>query len=87
MLEDDEGRTGVTKNKVAQTTAPTEHSAAIAFYNRIRRVGSQRTTTPGSGAGIYTKSDGLVGAGVSLSNVVVHFGIQIEERVLPIRKR
>jgi hypothetical protein len=59
------------------------HTAAIDFYNRMRRVGSQRTTTPGSGAGIRTRADGLLGDGVSLNSVVVHYGIQIRDRVVP----
>jgi hypothetical protein len=59
------------------------HTAAIDFYQRMRRVGSQRATTPGSGSGIRTRADRLLGDGVSLSGVVVHYGIQIRERVLP----
>jgi hypothetical protein len=59
------------------------HAAAIAFYNRMRRVGSQRTATPGSGAGIRTRSDSLLGDGVSLGGLVVHYGIQVEERIVP----
>ena len=59
------------------------HAAAIDFYNRMRRVGSQRTATPGSGAGIRTRSDGLLGDGVSSGGLVVHYGIQVEERIVP----
>ena len=59
-----------------------EHGAAIRFYNRMRRVGSQRSGTPGSGAGIRTRADSLLGDGVSLSNAVVHYGIQVADRVI-----
>lgn len=59
------------------------HTAAIDFYNRMRRVGSQRTGTPGSGSGIHTRADGLLGDGVSLGGVVVHYGIQIHDRIVP----
>jgi hypothetical protein len=52
------------------------HDAAIAFYHRMRRVGSQRASTPGSGSGIRTRADRLLGDGVSLSGIVVHYGIQ-----------
>jgi hypothetical protein len=58
------------------------HSAAVKFYNRMRRAGSQRTTTLGSGSGIRTRADRLVGDGVSLSGVVVHFGIQVSHRIV-----
>jgi len=60
-----------------------DHSAAIAFYNRVRRVGSQRADTPGSGAGIRTRADRLLGDGVSLGGVPVHYGIQIHDRIIP----
>lgn len=60
------------------------HSAAINFYNRMRRVGSQRSGTPGSGSGIRTRADSLLGDGVSLGSVVVHYGIQIQDRIIPL---
>ena len=60
-----------------------EHRAAIDFFERIRRADSQRTSTPGSGAGIRTRSGSLLGDGVSLSDAVVHYGVQIRERVVP----
>ena len=59
------------------------HTAAVDFYNRMRRVGSRRTTTPGSGSGIRTRSGGLLGDGVSSGDVVVHYGIQVEQRIVP----
>ncbi len=60
------------------------HTAAVDFYGRMRRVGSQRAVTPGSGSGIRTRADGLLGDGVSLGGVVVHYGIQIRDRVVPV---
>jgi hypothetical protein len=60
------------------------HTAAIDFYNRMRRAGSQRTTTPGSGSGIRTRTDALLGDGVSSGDVVVHYGIQVEQRIVPL---
>ncbi len=60
------------------------HTAAVNFYNRMRRVGSQRANTPGSGSGIRTRADSLLGDGVSLGSVVVHYGVQIRDRVVPL---
>ena len=64
---------------------PANHNAAIEFFKRVRRSGSHRTDTPGSGAGIRTRSGGLLGDGVSLSGNVVHFGVQIQDRIVPLR--
>jgi len=63
-----------------------DHDAAIDFFERIRRVGSSRTDTPGSGAGIRTRSGGLLGDGVSLGGTLVHYGVQTGERVVPLPK-
>jgi hypothetical protein len=57
--------------------------AAIDFYERVSRAGSQRTSTPGSGAGIRTRTGGLLGDGVSLSGSLIHYGVQTEVRILP----
>jgi hypothetical protein len=57
--------------------------AAVAFFERVRRAGSQRSTTPASGAGIRTRNTGLVGDGVSLGGVLVHYGIQSQTRIIP----
>jgi hypothetical protein len=59
------------------------HAPAIDFFQRVCRAGSDRTHTPGSGAGIQTRSHGLLGDGVSLSGRLVHFGIQIRDRIVP----
>ena len=61
---------------------PRENIAA-AFLNNVRLADSSRSETAGSGAGIRTRSVGLVGEGVSLGDSLVHFGVQVEKRVLP----
>jgi hypothetical protein len=66
---------------------PAQQDTAIAFFERIRRAGSRRTSTPGSGAGISTRSGGLLGDGVSLGGVVVHYGVQIGQRIVPMHRR
>ncbi len=60
-----------------------DDEAAIEFFKRVVRAGSARSTTPGSGAGIETRAGGLLGEGVSHESVVVHFGVQVRERVIP----
>jgi hypothetical protein len=57
--------------------------AATDFFERVCRTGSQRVKTPGSGAGIRTQADGLLGDGVSLDSTLVHYGIQVERKVQP----
>jgi hypothetical protein len=57
--------------------------AAIEFFERVCRTGSQRTSTPGSGSGIRTRDGGLLGDGVSLDRVLVHYGVQIGQRLVP----
>jgi hypothetical protein len=60
-----------------------DHWPAIDFFHRVCRAGSDRSDTPGSGAGIRTRAGGLLGDGVSLSGRLVHFGIQIRDRIVP----
>lgn len=60
-----------------------DNRAATEFFERIGRTGSQRVKTPGSGAGIHTQADGLLGDGVSLDATLVHYGVQIERKVQP----
>ena len=57
--------------------------AARDFLNRIRSAGSYRSETPGSGAGLRMRAGGLVGDGVSLGDGLVHFGCQVEDRIVP----
>jgi len=67
----------------AEHWGPGNHRAAIDFFERIRRTGSERTGTPGSGAGIRTRDGGLIGDGVSLGGTLVHFGVQVRDRIIP----
>ncbi len=50
--------------------------AAIEFFKRVLRASSQHVATAGSGSGIRTRTGGLVGEGVSLTDRVVHYGVQ-----------
>jgi len=61
---------------------PVDRAIAHEFLNRIRRAGSRRTGTPGSGSGIAARSAGLVGDGVSFGSHLVHFGCQVEDRIV-----
>jgi hypothetical protein len=61
----------------------TPDNVAAEFLGRIRRAGSYRSETPGSGAGIRMRAAGLVGDGVAFGEALVHFGCQVEERILP----
>jgi hypothetical protein len=60
-----------------------DNRTAINFFERVCRAGSQRASTPGSGAGIRTRTDRLLGDGVSLESSLVHYGVQIEDRIGP----
>ncbi len=60
-----------------------DHRAAINFFEQIRRADSQHTSTPGSGSGLRTRTGALLGDGVSLSDAVVHYGVQIRDRIVP----
>jgi hypothetical protein len=61
-----------------------DHGTAIEFFRRVCRAGSERTRTPGSGGGIRTRGGGLLGDGVSLGSSVVHYGVQIRDRIVPL---
>lgn len=64
---------------------PRPDREAIEFFKRIVRAGSQRSQTPGSGAGIRTHALGLVGSGVSFGGTVVHYGVYVRyEPIIPI---
>ena len=64
-------------------TGDRDDRAATDFFERVCRTGSQRAKTPGSGAGIRTQADGLLGDGVSLDSTLVHYGIQVERKPQP----
>jgi len=70
-----------------EALAPPPGDAAWDFLNRIRRAGSYRTETPGSGAGIGQRAAGLVGNGVGLGGDLVHFGSQAEAPVIVAPRR
>ncbi len=60
-----------------------DNHVAIAFFERVCRTGSERQATPGSGSGIGTREGGLLGDGVSLDDVLVHYGVQVGQRAAP----
>ena len=70
-----------------QEARPVGSVAAIEYFKRVCRVGSQRAKTPGSGAGIRTRANRLLGDGVGLGGVLVHYGVQIQDRIVPLPKR
>jgi hypothetical protein len=61
----------------------TDNRAAIDFFERVCRAGSQRAATPGSGSGLRTRESGLLGDGVSVDSVLVHYGVQPGRWVAP----
>ncbi len=66
---------------------PHGHGVAIEYFKRVCRAGSRRVDPPGSGAGIRTRGGGLLGDGVSLGGAVVHYGVQIQDRIVPLPKK
>jgi hypothetical protein len=73
--------------KPGEHHALSENKVATAFFERICRVGSERAKTAGSGAGIRTAADGLLGDGVSLDGTLVHYGVQVARKVVVQPKR
>ena len=64
---------------------PSPDNVAIRFFQQVQRSRSHHVDTPGSGSGIQTRTRSLIGEGVSLAERLVHYGVQIEDRVLPLR--
>ncbi len=60
-------------------------TAATDFFERVCRAGSHRVQTAGTGAGIRTDADQLLGDGVSLDSTVVHYGVQLDRKPQPYR--
>ena len=60
-----------------------DNRVAIEFFEQVGRVGSERAGTYGSGSGIRTREGGLLGDGVSLDDVLVDYGVQRGQRVVP----
>lgn len=55
----------------------------IRFLQRLQQARSEHVATAGSGNGIRIRRQGLIGDGVSLNAQLVHFGVQIQERLIP----
>jgi len=72
----------ILRKDAAAGEARPDHRVAIEYYERVCRAGSDRATTPGSGAGIRTRAGGLLGDGVSLDGTLVHYGVQAEQRII-----
>lgn len=66
---------------VFRNIAPNDREATT-FFERICRAGSERAKTPGSGAGIRTEADGLLGDGVTFNETPVHYGVQVGQKVV-----
>jgi hypothetical protein len=66
---------------VFRNIAP-DDKAATSFFERVCRAGSERAKTSGSGGGIRTDADGLLGDGVSLDSTLVHYGVQTAQKVV-----
>ena len=66
---------------VFRNIAP-DDKAATSFFERICRVGSERAKTAGSGAGVRTTAGDLPGDGVSLDATLVHYGVQVGQKVV-----
>ena len=64
-----------------------QQEAAIAFFRRVQQAHSQHVATLGAGVGIRTRGGGLLGDGVSLDGAVVHYGVQIQDRIIPLPSR
>jgi hypothetical protein len=60
-----------------------DNRAAIDFYERFCRAGSEKTSTAGSGSGIRARAGGFDGEGVSHDGVLVHIGVHGEDRTPP----
>ena len=64
-----------------------DRHVAIEFFERICRAGSQLATPIGSGDGISARQRGLMGGlmgdGVGMDDVPVHYGVQLDKRIEP----
>jgi hypothetical protein len=73
----------IIRTKAEMRNIAPDDKAATAFFERICRTGSERAKTAGSGAGIRTAADDLLGDGVSLDSTLVHYGVQIAQTIVP----
>jgi beta-lactamase regulating signal transducer with metallopeptidase domain len=58
--------------------AKNDRRVASDFLERVRRSGSQLETPLGSGDGLCSRGNGLMGDGVSFDEMPVHFGVQTQ---------
>ena len=73
----------ILRTKATGKNIAPDDKVATAFFERICRAGSERAKTAGSGAGIRTSADDLLGDGVSLDSALVHYGVQVARKVEP----
>jgi hypothetical protein len=77
----------IIRTKAETRNIAPDDKAATAFFERLCRSSSERAKTAGSGAGIRTSADDLLGDGVSLDSTVVHYGVQVATSIVPKPKR
>ncbi|NLX94698.1 MAG: hypothetical protein GXY83_00840 [Rhodopirellula sp.] len=61
-----------------------QQEAATEFLRRVQRASSYDGVTRGSGTGLRTRTGGLLGDDVRIEDAMVHYGIQIEDRITPL---
>ena len=73
-------RRAMPPRRTRQTTATSRNGReAIEFFERICGTRSEAGSTTGSGVGLQTSERGLLGGGVVLDGLVVHYGVRVEE--------
>ncbi len=73
----------IVRSRFDDRDAAGDDRVATEFFERVCGTGSQSAATPGSGVGIRTRDGGLLGDGVSFDGVLVHYGVQLGERLIP----
>lgn len=66
----------------SREAADNRNQIAINFFERIRGAASEYEKTAGSGQGIRLREGDLLGHGVAARGELVHFGVQLRERVI-----
>jgi hypothetical protein len=74
------------RDDISKFTDVADRDVAVDFFRSIQRAGSQRSATPGSGAGIRMRTDELMGEGISLGDLVVHYSVHSQPRFIPLPK-
>ena len=54
-----------------------DNLTAIQAFEAVCLAGSEAAKTPGAGWGIRTRQDDLLGDGIALNDMVVHYGVQV----------